>query len=172
MSRCWILLGMMGAGKSAVGRALAELSGREFMDTDLLLQHRLGRPVSQLFHVYGEDAFRDHETSILHSLEPCPAVLATGGGIVVREANWPEMRRLGLTIYLKATPEVLIERLSHSKKKRPLLQVEDWEGRLRRLLEQRTPLYEQADVTVCIDGSDIADAAERVHHALTTLERQ
>src|SRR5690349_9779443 len=108
MERCWILLGMMGAGKSAVGRALAELSGREFVDTDLLLQQRLGRPISQLFAVYGEDAFRDHETSILRSLEPLPVVLATGGGIVVREENWSELRRLGTTIYLRATPETII----------------------------------------------------------------
>src|SRR5690349_9612051 len=111
MERCWILVGMMGAGKSSVGRALAEASGRPFLDTDLMLQNRLGRPITQIFQVYGEETFRDHETSILRSLEPHPAIVSTGGGIVIREANWSEMKRLGLVIYLKARPETLISRL-------------------------------------------------------------
>jgi shikimate kinase len=169
MGRCWILLGMMGAGKSAVGRALAELSGRPFKDTDLMLQHRLGRPITQLFSVYGEDAFREHETSILRMLEPEACVLATGGGIVVREANWPELHRLGVTIYLKAQAETLIDRLEVSKKRRPLLQVDCWQDRVRNLLEQRTPLYERADISVCLDTSDIDEAAKRVFEALKEL---
>jgi len=146
---------MMGAGKSSVGRALSELGGREFWDTDLMLQNRLGRPISQIFQVYGEDAFRDHETSILRSLEPGDAVISTGGGIVLRDANWEEMRRLGTTIYLEASPETLIARLESSKKKRPLLQVEEWPERLRELLGKREPLYKQADVTVLLDGLDV-----------------
>ena len=115
MERCWILLGMMGAGKSSVGRALAELSGREFVDTDILLQHRFGRPVHQIFEVYGEDAFRHHETSVLRSLEPSSIVLATGGGIVTRESNWSELGRLGATIYLNAGLSTLLSRLEASK---------------------------------------------------------
>ena len=121
MERGWILLGMMGAGKSSIGRNLAEASHRPFLDTDLLLQNRLGRPVSQIFQVYGEATFRDHETSILRNLEPEPVVLATGGGIVLREENWTEMRRLGITVFLDAAFETLTERLARSKKKRPLL---------------------------------------------------
>ena len=78
MERCWILVGMMGAGKTSVGRALAERSGRPFRDTDLMLQTRFGRPVSQIFRVYGESTFRDHETSILRSLEPEACILSTG----------------------------------------------------------------------------------------------
>src|SRR4051794_13739349 len=117
MERCWILVGMMGVGKSAVGRELAVRTGRSFLDTDQLLQHRLGRPVSQLFQIYGEDAFREHETSILRSLEPCDAILSTGGGVVTREANWVELRRLGTVAYLKATEEEIIARLTVSKKR-------------------------------------------------------
>jgi shikimate kinase len=168
MSRCWILVGMMGAGKSSVGRALSELGNREFWDTDLMLQNRLGRPISQIFQVYGEEAFRDHETSILRSLEPGEAVLSTGGGIVVREANWDEMQRLGTTIYLEASPETLISRLEASKKKRPLLQVENWPDRLRELLSKREPLYQKADVRVSLDGLDVVAAAEQILAALQT----
>jgi len=166
MERCWILIGMMGAGKSSVGRALSELTGRPFLDTDLMLQNRLGRPITQIFQVYGEDAFRDHETSILKSLEPHPAILSTGGGIVIREANWAELRRLGLIIYLKAKPETLIARLEASKKKRPLLALEEWPERVRELLAHREPLYEQADLVVEMDDADVPSAAELIMEAL------
>jgi len=166
MDRCWILLGMMGAGKSSLGRALAEATGRTFLDTDLLLQQRLGRPIPQIFQIYGEPTFRDHESSILRSLEPGPVVLATGGGIVLREGNWAEMRRLGTTIFLEACADTLIDRLAKSKKRRPLLQVEDWETRTRNLLEERMPLYQQADVRVCVDGAEMDEAAQRVLEAL------
>lgn len=163
MEHYWILVGMMGAGKSSVGRALAELSGRPFVDTDLMLQHRLGRPIPQIFQIYGEAAFRDHETSILKSLRPEPGVLSTGGGIVLREANWLEMARLGITIYLKSKPQTLIDRLEVSKKKRPLLQVEEWPEKVKDLLLQREPLYEKADLTVELDGSDVKEAAVRIY---------
>lgn len=158
---------MMGAGKSSVGRALAILSQRDFMDTDLLLQTRLGRPIPQIFQIYGEDAFRDHETSVLRSLEPGPIVLATGGGIVLRDANWVEMKRLGTTIYLEASRETLIARLEVSKKKRPLLQVEEWPERVSELLERREDLYRKADITVSMDGHDVHSAARQIHSALT-----
>jgi shikimate kinase len=165
MDRCWILVGMMGVGKSAVGRELAVRTGREFLDTDLMLQNRLGRPVSQLFQIYGESAFRDHESSLLRSLEPCSAILSTGGGIVVRPENWTELRRLGRVVYLKATDSDLIQRLANSKKRRPLLEVENWEDRLRNLLEQREPLYRQADAVVELAGDDITTAADKAYAA-------
>jgi shikimate kinase len=171
MERCWILIGMMGVGKSAVGRELAARTGRAFMDTDQLLQNRLGRPVSQLFQIYGESTFRDHETSLLRSLEPCDAVLSTGGGIVVREANWPEMKRLGTTLYLKATEQDLIQRLTASKKRRPLLEVENWEERLRNLLREREVCYQKADIVVPLLGEGIEDAADKVLEAFRAAER-
>jgi shikimate kinase len=169
MDRCWILLGMMGAGKSSIGRALAELSGREFIDTDLLLQSRLGRPIPQIFQIYGEPTFRDHESSILRSLEPQPAVLATGGGIVLREENWVELRRLGTTIFLDASAETITDRLARSKKKRPLLQVDDWPDRVKILLEQRLPLYRNADIVVPVDDVDLEVGAQRVLDAIQAV---
>ncbi len=171
MDRCWILIGMMGAGKSTVGRSLAGLAGREFVDTDLLLQNRFGRPVAQIFEVYGEEAFRGHETSILKGLEPAPIVLATGGGIVTRPQNWFELGRLGHTIYLEASAETLIERLERSKKRRPLLETENWQDRVRSLLEQRQPLYRQAEYIVNVDGIALEDAPSRLLANLAELER-
>lgn len=159
-AKCWILVGMMGAGKTSVGRELAERSERPFLDTDHMLQNRFGRTVARIFEIYGEDAFREHETSVLRSLEPQAAVLSTGGGIVTREANWVEMRRLGTTIFLDASFETLKERLEASKKRRPLLEVENWQERLSALLESRLPLYRQADLIVSLDDYGVEGAAE------------
>lgn len=157
---------MMGAGKTSLGRELSLLTGRMHLDTDHLLQQRLGRPIPQLFKIYGEQTFREHETSILKSIEAAESVISTGGGIVMRERNWEELRRLGLVIYVKVALQDLTERLSSSKKKRPLLQVEDWQERVRAILEQREPLYEQADLTVDISGLGVEEAAKRILAAL------
>jgi shikimate kinase len=157
---------MMGAGKSSVGRALASLSGRPFQDTDLILQQRLGRPIPQLFSLYGEQAFRDHENAVLRSLQPQPCVLATGGGIVMREDNWAEIRRLGTSVYLKVGLERLLDRLEQSKKRRPLLETEAWEERVESLLEVRGPHYAKADLTVEVLDEPVDRVAERVFQAL------
>jgi shikimate kinase len=168
MEGCWILVGMMGAGKSSVGRALAELSDRPFEDTDLFIQNRLGWSIPQLFQRYGEEAFRQHETSILRNLEPHPAVLATGGGIVCRAENWDEMRRLGTVIYLRAAAETLKNRLEISRKRRPLLEYEDWESRVDDLLAVRETFYNQAELIVDVDGKTIQEVALLVHGAVTS----
>lgn len=145
---------MMGSGKTTIGRAMAAASEREFIDSDMLLQHRLGHSVARLFAVYGETAFRDHETALLRSLEPGPYVLATGGGIVQREANWVEMRRLGLTIFLDVSTDVLFERLERGRHRRPLLMDDGWEQRVVELLQRRRPLYEQAAIHLHLKGDD------------------
>ena len=161
---------MMGAGKSSIGRALAERTERPYVDTDLVLQRRFGRPVSQVFKIYGEEAFRGHETSVLRGLEPAPCVVSTGGGIVLREENWAEMKRLGVSVFLKVADETLAERLSVSKKRRPLLDVEDWETRLQEIASTRGDLYAKADITVELGAAEVADATERVLEALLAWE--
>lgn len=162
MERAWILIGMMAAGKSTVGRALARASERTFLDTDTLIQSRFGRSVAAIFQVYGESAFRDHETSVLREQEPGAYVLATGGGIVLRPENWVEMRRLGTVIYLDVPEEVLRDRLAASRKKRPLLAHDDWEERFARLVAERQPLYRQADLVFPLGGEPAERAAERL----------
>lgn len=157
-----VLLGMMGSGKSTVGRALAMRLNVPFRDTDQLLEYRLGRHIPQIFQLYGEDAFRSHETSVLRGLEPLDSVTATGGGIVLREENWPELRRLGTTVFLNAYPEVLIKRLDQSSRKRPLLAQDDWESKLRELLAKRLPLYQQADITVDVKDEEIESVVEEI----------
>lgn len=166
MDGAWFLVGMMGAGKTTVGRILSERTGRPFRDIDRMLVNRLGRPIPQLFSIYGEDTFREHETAMLRSLDQEASVVSTGGGIVLRPANWEIMRQLGTVIYLKAPLEVLMARLAASKKKRPLLQVEDPEERVRAILEVRTGLYEQADVIIDLGDADAEMGAELVLQAM------
>lgn len=162
MERCWILLGMMGSGKSALGRAVADATGRDFVDTDQLVQNLVCRPISQVFKLYGEDAFREHETAVLRKLEPGHTVVSTGGGIILRQENWPELRRLGTTLFLDVPVEQLIERLERGKKRRPLLDADDWVGKVRSLLEARRPLYEQADLIMQVGDDNIDSTAHAV----------
>lgn len=161
-----ILVGMMGSGKSTVGRLLAEDLDVPFWDTDNLLAHQLGRPVNQLFHLYGEYAFRQHETNLLRSLEATPGVLATGGGIVIKPENWVELRRLGTTVFLDVDPEIVKLRLANSKRKRPLLQVENWEDRFHDILDARRDLYLQADVHVMITSDEFSDVIRKIRSAV------
>lgn len=157
-----ILIGMMGSGKSAIGRRIAADLGLPFVDTDTLLQNRFGRPVHEIFAMYGEEAFRGHETSILKSLEPQRGILSTGGGIVLREENWQQLRRLGSTAFLEVPVPLLLDRLARSQKKRPLLMVENWEDRLREIYESRLPLYLRSDFRIRIEDESIERAAQRV----------
>lgn len=159
MSESWILVGMMGAGKTSVGRRLAELSNREFLDTDRLIQTRLGRPIPQIFSLYGEAAFRDHETAVIRSLVKGPNVVSTGGGVILREENRDLLKALGTTVYLKSSAANIKARLQASKKKRPLLDREDWEETFDNILVTREPLYSLADHTVDVDTMEVDDAA-------------
>lgn len=161
-----ILIGMMGSGKSTVGNMLAGLLGVPFQDTDQILEFRLGRHIPQLFQLYGEEAFRHHETAVLRSLDPAPRVLATGGGIVLKRENWLEFSRLGRTVFLDVPTELLAHRLELSNRKRPLLQTEDWLKKLSDLYDSRRPLYEQADLVVPITDGPISEVAEIIKQRL------
>lgn len=162
MKQSWILVGMMGAGKSAVGRELAGATGRHFLDTDQIIQNKLGRSISSIFATYGEAAFRDHETAVLKELSADHTVVSTGGGIVLREENWTHMRRLGSIIYLQATEETLRHNLGSSRKPRPLLATDNWQEKVTEILNLRLDLYRQADVIVDVDGLTIAQVAQAV----------
>lgn len=149
-----ILVGFMGSGKSSVGRVLARRLQFQFVDTDLIISQNAGCEISAIFASQGEEAFRDLETEALRSMgamEHC--VIATGGGIVVKERNHALLRSLGVVVCLKADPEVIFERVSRNTK-RPLLQTPDPRATVMALLAARQPLYEHvAEVT--IDGSSL-----------------
>jgi shikimate kinase len=165
---CVILVGMMGSGKTTVGRILAGRLGVPFRDTDKMIQDILGRPVHQLFQRYGEDTFRQHETRLLQDMEKTECIVSTGGGTVTREENWVELRRLGTTVFLDVALEVLQRRLKTAKKIRPLLEVPGWEDRVEQILEERRPMYERADIVLRLKDEEHERVADLVLQAIAT----
>lgn len=133
---------MPGGGKSTVGRHLARALHTSFVDADVEVEKRIGTSIRSFFEREGEARFRDieHETlrALLHTHGA--GVMATGGGVVLREANRQLLRRFSTVIYLRSTPEELFRRLRHDTQ-RPLLQVRDPLARLRELFRERDPLY-------------------------------
>jgi shikimate kinase len=157
-----VLVGFMGAGKSTVGRALANLSGLPLVDLDALIVKQQGDTISAIFADQGEAAFRCYETEALRSLgDACPIILATGGGIVGLRENWQLMRRLGPVIYLRANWQTLRARLAGSTD-RPLATAERAEADVKSLWQQRVPLYEQADVIVDTDGRTVEEVVREI----------
>jgi shikimate kinase len=132
---------MPGGGKSTVGRHLARNLNLRFFDADVEIEHRIGCPIRLFFEREGEDRFREIEQEVLVGLIGQPnTVLATGGGVVLREANRRSLHEQTTVVYLRSTPEELFRRLRHDKH-RPLLQVADPLRRLRDLFALRDPLY-------------------------------
>lgn len=147
-----ILVGPMGAGKSTIGRLLAGILNVPFKDSDRVIEERSGADIPWIFDVEGEAGFRDRETAVLQELvKEDDLVLATGGGIVLREENRRCLQSGGQVVYLTASVELLWERTSRDKK-RPLLQVEDPRQKIIELINLRDPLYrEVADIVVNTD---------------------
>ena len=141
------LVGLPGGGKSTVGRQLAKRIGARFLDSDAVLEERIGMPIRQFFEQFGEAAFRDHEETVIDELTSAAhdtaLVLATGGGALLRPVNRERLKARTTVVYLRSTPEELYRRLKHDTQ-RPLLQVADPLAKLRELYEQRHPLYEEA----------------------------
>ena len=134
---------MPGSGKSTVGRQLSRRLQLPFFDSDHLIEQRLGCSIREYFAREGEAAFRDLEQEVLAELaQGRDAVVATGGGAVLREANRNALRAGGKVIYLRSSPEELYRRLRHDTQ-RPLLQVADPMARLRTLYAERDPLYRE-----------------------------
>ncbi|MFZ9646682.1 MAG: shikimate kinase, partial [Fluviibacter sp.] len=135
--------GLMGAGKSTVGRILARRLGKRFVDTDHEIEKRNGVTIPVIFEIEGEDGFRRREQEVLADLaQEKDLVLSTGGGIVLKPENREVLRNHGFVVYLNARPELLAERTKHDRT-RPLLNVEDPLTRLRELYAVRDPLYRE-----------------------------
>ena len=150
------LVGMMGAGKTTLGRALAQRLRLDFVDTDRVLVERTGVPVATVFEIEGEDGFRRRESAILAELAAGDdRVIATGGGAILAAENRAVMRANGTVVYLRAKLESLWERTRHDAT-RPLLATPDPRATIGRLLEQRDPLYQEAAHLVVDTGSQSA----------------
>lgn len=143
-TRSIILIGMMGAGKSSVGRALARRTGLAHIDTDEAVASQWGMSVAEIFEKHGEEKFRDAETELLSRLAPDKAaVITTGGGLVLRPENVERLKQLGAIVWLNGDVRTLFERASR-RNTRPLLQNSDPRGTFSELFRQRLPLYQAA----------------------------
>ena len=137
------LVGMMGAGKTSVGRVLAKRLQKSFYDSDQVIEDRTGVKIPVIFEIEGEAGFRVRESTVIDELtELRDIVLATGGGAVLIDLNRDRLRSRGTVVYLRATVRDLLNRTRHDKN-RPLLQAADPRARLTELYEKRDPLYRE-----------------------------
>lgn len=165
MERCGniYLVGMMGAGKTTVGRQLAKRFGRRFLDADHEIEARTGVRVPTIFEIEGEAGFRKREAQVIADLATeADLVLATGGGAVLDPANRNTLSQSGLVVYLNAPPTLLYERTRHDRN-RPLLRVADPLGKLNELYRERDPLYREiADIVIDAVSGGVAGLVAKV----------
>jgi shikimate kinase len=165
-----VLIGMMGAGKSSVGRCLQRRTGLVRFDTDEMLATGFGMPIAQIFETYGEDKFRDAETEVLRKLAPDkPAIIVTGGGIVLRTENVHLLKQLGAVVWLSANEATLFERASR-RNDRPLLQTENSRAVFSKLFRERESLYSAAaDLRIDTSAKTHDEVAETILNKLEEL---
>ncbi|TCS37283.1 shikimate kinase [Paucimonas lemoignei] len=169
MTRNIILVGLMGAGKTTVGRALAKKLNRPFIDSDHEIEARTGASIPLIFEIEGEEGFRQREAEVIRDLTSQQGiVLATGGGAILREENRQCLKAGGVVIYLRASVSNILQRTSHDKS-RPLLQTADPRQRLEELSRIREPFYlEVADMVVETGRPNVQSLVQTI---LIELER-
>ncbi len=163
------IIGPMGAGKSTIGRQLAEALSFRFEDSDLEIQRRTGVDIPTIFEYEGEEGFRNREQQVIADLTAQEGlVLATGGGSILRDVNRQNLAARGVVIYLHCSPDQQFARTSRDRN-RPLLHTEDPLERLRGLMAEREPLYRSvADLVVSTEKRGTASVVKEIHRRLET----
>jgi shikimate kinase len=147
--RSVVLVGMMGAGKSTIGRRLSSRLGMPFLDADAEIEAAAGMSIPDIFESRGEPDFRDGEARVIaRLLDSGPAVLATGGGAFMRKETRDRIRSKAVSIWLKVDADIIMRRVNKRRADRPLLQTADPEATVGRLISEREPVYRQADLTI------------------------
>jgi shikimate kinase len=147
-ARSVVLVGMMGAGKSTIGRRLSARLGLPFFDADAEIELAAGMSIPDIFESRGEADFRDGEARVIaRLLDSGPAVLATGGGALMRKETRDRIRDKAVSVWLKADADVIMRRVKR-RSDRPLLQTTDPEATVGRLMREREPVYQEADLTI------------------------
>lgn len=163
------MVGMMGAGKTAIGTALARLMDVDFLDSDTEIERAANQTIAEIFERDGEAFFREREAQVIaRLLDGPPAVLSTGGGAFLRAENRDTISARGVSVWLRADLELLWQRVRH-KTTRPLLRTADPKRTLAEICDRRSPVYALADLVVDADAAySIEDMTERVIEALMT----
>ncbi len=163
------LVGFMGAGKTVVGRAVAQKLGLRLLDSDQEIEAKAGRTITEIFARDGEPAFREMERAFIESGHPDHGcVVACGGGLIVQPGMLDVVRKKGVIICLHASIDTLLQRTAASRN-RPLLNVEDQESRLRALFAQREPIYRTAGTMILTDSRPFHDI---VAHVIRSYRRE
>jgi shikimate kinase len=148
VTRSVVLVGMMGAGKSTIGRRLSGRLRLPFLDADIEIEAAAGMPIPDIFETHGEPHFRDGEARVIaRLLDHGPAVIATGGGAFMREETRRRISAKAVSIWLKADADIIMRRVKR-RADRPLLQTADPAATVGRLIEEREPVYQHADLTI------------------------
>ena len=167
--RSLYLVGMMGSGKTSTGRPLAERLGYGFVDADAVIEQAAGCSIPEIFERDGEAGFRSLESQVLSAISQRHSlVVATGGGVVTQPENWGWLHS-GIVIWLDVVPDQLLHRLNADSTVRPLLQSTDPEASLNTLLNERRPLYSEADLTVVINDETPEAVADGILQLLPSL---
>ena len=158
------LIGFMGAGKTSVGRLVADQLHFDYLDTDEIIQARTGRTITEIFSTDGEPAFRKLESELVAELaDRTRIVIATGGGLPTNPANLASLKTHALVVCLWASPEKIWERVKNQTH-RPLLHDADPQKKIRELLAAREPFYRQADVLLNTELRSVREVAQQVVH--------
>ena len=167
--RSLYLVGMMGSGKTSTGRPLAERLGYGFVDADAVIEQAAGCSIPDIFGRDGEAGFRSLESQVLSAISQRHSlVVATGGGVVTQPENWGLLHS-GIVIWLDVVPDQLLQRLNADSTVRPLLQTADPEAALNALLNERRPLYAEADLTVVINDETPEAVADGILQLVPSL---
>jgi shikimate kinase len=162
MAKNIVLIGLMGSGKTTIGKALADRTGREFADTDELIVEKDSRPIKQIFAENGEEFFRNLETKVIEEVSKQENfVISTGGGAVLRDENIDFLKENGVLFYLYAPAEVIWERVKDDKD-RPLLNVDAPIELLKRLQQEREPFYGKADFKINTHEHSIEEIVDKI----------
>lgn len=167
LNKTVVLVGMMGAGKTAVGKALAARLGAPFLDSDAEIEAAANMSIAEIFERDGEAFFRDRETEVIDRLLDGPSgILSTGGGAFLAERNRNLISQKGVSVWLDASLNLLWNRVKH-KNTRPLLRTANPRATLEQIYNERLPIYAQADLSVKADpGYTVEDMAEAVVEVL------
>ena len=167
--RAIVLVGLMGAGKSTVGRRLASALNLPFHDADHEIEQAAGCSISDFFERYGEPAFREGERRVIARLLAGPRhVLATGGGAFMDPTTREIIKRMGISVWLRAELDLLMARVS-KRSTRPLLKTADPRGTMQRLMSERYPVYAQADITIDSSGGPHDTVVQQIMIELAAL---